>query len=877
MKKFSLAARLGAATFAFFAACAGAHPAIAQPAKTPAMREWMAHQVRALQNFRAALSPAQSKLPSNFLLGKPQAARMRAYLPYLRDVQSVSAPQSVLIYGEMTPRIKAAIEREGTLTGFFPQSGVASANLTVAAMEHIATATEVKSVVPNLGYITNRFNLGAGAFRPAPSGASPARATSAFTNAGTGAIVSEGDKAHQADQARATYKATGKGIKIGVISDSSEEFQRLKTTGELPADATILKGQEGTGESEGTAMMEIIHDLAPDAKLEFATAKPTANQMAKNILALQKDGCNIIVDDISFANETPYQEDVVSAAIRQVSALGVVYLTSIGNSGNFSNPNSPFYPFTQVWDGNFVDGGKDDTNSFIFNDFTSKGDITNPALAGSDSTLAVLYWADPAGKSGNDYNLIKYDKDGNLVGASVTKQNGNGQAIEFLVSAGSGDFFAVTRPVNSKRLPIRLALFGGTQTAYWQYSFGPTGFGHNVSEFALSVGASPANANAGGPFPGPFTKDSKLEYFSSTGPRTLFFTPDGAPQTRKILKPDIVAADGVRTATSNLFDPFYGTSAAAPHAAAIAALAWSAQPNATAAQIKARMIKGVIDIGKPGFEDDSGYGIVMAPLVLQYTDPTPTPTPVGPTPTPTGAPTPTPTTKPTPRPTSTPAPIPSGAIGFSEPTYKVGEGDGQATISVQRLVINGQGAKGAVSVKYQTAGGGTATPGADYTAVSGTLSWADGDATTKTFAVPIVDDTFREPDETILLRLYDISGKGTLSPTRNTATLTIIDNDKGGETIPPKVAILSPPDGARVSNVEIITGTASDTGGSGLYSVSLLVQRPSDGSYWNGTTWMKTQTYLPTTLSGGNWARTSGNPPRSALVDDFLRIHRRRP
>lgn len=119
------------------------------------------------------------------------------------------------------------------------------------------------------------------------------------------------------------------------------------------------------------------------------------------------------------------------------------------------------------------------------------------------------------------------------------------------------------------------------------------------------------------------------------------------------------------------------------------------------------------------------------------------------------------------------APTP-GALRFSNGTYTAGEGSGQSTITVQRT----GGDDGAVSVQYTT-GNGSATAGNDYTASSGTLNWADNDDGSKTFTVPILEDSADEPNETVNLALASPTGGATLgSP--SSAVLTITDNDTSG-------------------------------------------------------------------------------------------------
>src|SRR6185436_11314867 len=84
------------------------------------------------------------------------------------------------------------------------------------------------------------------------------------------------------------------------------------------------------------------------------------------------------------------------------------------------------------------------------------------------------------------------------------------------------------------------------------------------------------------------------------------------------------------------------------------------------------------------------------------------------------------------------------------------------------------------SVQY-AASNGTANAGQDYTAVSGTLNWADGETAVKTFNVPITPDEVFEGNETVNLALSNPTGGATLG-TPNTAVLTIVDS-KANQTI----------------------------------------------------------------------------------------------
>src|SRR5262249_32285426 len=125
-----------------------------------------------------------------------------------------------------------------------------------------------------------------------------------------------------------------------------------------------------------------------------------------------------------------------------------------------------------------------------------------------------------------------------------------------------------------------------------------------------------------GPFPLPFNSSNVIETFSSDGPRRVFFLPDGTAYTPGNVsssgglvrqKPDITAADGVSvTGVGGFGSPFFGTSAAAPHAGAIAGLLLSAKPSLTPAQIRTILTSSAIDIMAAGTDRDSGAGIIMA-------------------------------------------------------------------------------------------------------------------------------------------------------------------------------------------------------------------------------------------------------------------------
>ncbi len=153
-------------------------------------------------------------------------------------------------------------------------------------------------------------------------------------------------------------------------------------------------------------------------------------------------------------------------------------------------------------------------------------------------------------------------------------------------------------------------------------------YGHGAAAKAVGVAAVYWNAAKTGTRPFIGGAAIPTETFSSDGPRKIFFNPDGTAITAgnflfgtnggtTLSKPDIAAADGA-VAKTPTFSPFFGTSAAAPHAAAIAALVKSARPDYTNAQILAAMKATALDIRAAGVDRDAGSGIVMAWEAVQY-------------------------------------------------------------------------------------------------------------------------------------------------------------------------------------------------------------------------------------------------------------------
>ena len=417
--------------------------------------------------------------------------------------------------------------------------------------------------------------------------------------------TSEGDGAHFASAARAAFGVDGTGVTVGVLSDGVSSLASLIASGDLPAGVTVLPGQAGSG-SEGTAMLEIIHDLAPGASLMFATAFTSQASFASNIVALRNAGADVIVDDVGYFAEAVFQDDDVAAAVDQVVADGALYFSAAGNEGNVDHGTAG------VWQGDFVPGPN--FRGHPAHDYGG-GDITNEVTQDSPSAF-TLHWSDPIGASANDYDLFLTNKSGTvIVAASTNVQSGSGDPFEIIGSGPNdqGRQLIIVRTAGQARFLHLNANRGRLE----HVSIGQIG-GHPGARGAVAVAAVDARGKTAG-----FTGTEPVETYSSDGPRRVFYAADGSPYTPGNFsatggelrgKPEIAGADCVSTATPG-FSPFCGTSAAAPHAAAIAALLIEragGPASADPAAIVAAMRGTTLDIEAPGVDRDAGSGIAHA-------------------------------------------------------------------------------------------------------------------------------------------------------------------------------------------------------------------------------------------------------------------------
>jgi subtilisin family serine protease len=411
-----------------------------------------------------------------------------------------------------------------------------------------------------------------------------------------GSACTQGDAIHYADDVR-LLGFDGTGVRVGVISDGVDHRASAAASGDLPAWITIHPTMPGSGD-EGTAMLEIVHDLAPGANLYFAGPSTSAEMVAAINWLANTANADVIVDDLGFFEEPYFADGPIAIAARNaVVDSGRVYCSSAGNECGFH------------YQGFYSDCGM--FGPYHLHDFNAGPDVADNLYTFVDSGevfFAILQWDDPFGASGNDYDLLLYDfTDQTLLDfvGGREPQEGDDDPIEEvawmnLAPAGHVIGLAVGN-YQGLAAPRTLELFVLTHYIGWSESAtcADSIFGHQAVQEVISCGAIDASD------PG---ADS-IEWFSSLGPSTIAFP---SPETRQT--PFCAAVDGVNvTGAGGFSSPFFGTSAAAPHAAGIAALLIQATNfTATSEQIRAALAFGAADRGPPGFDSTFGNGLLDA-------------------------------------------------------------------------------------------------------------------------------------------------------------------------------------------------------------------------------------------------------------------------
>jgi hypothetical protein len=464
------------------------------------------------------------------------------------------------------------------------------ANIPVAALPHVASASSVRAVQQET--------------RPQPA-----------------TVLDEAVATTGADSWLASGTG-GSGVQVAIIDIGFDGWKAQQAAGELPANVTTADFCDpGSFEDQphGTAVAEVVHDMAPAASLTLICVDSVASLGKAKDYVVGK-GIPIVNHSVGWFNTSRGDGNGPAASpegiVADARAHGVLWVNSAGNEGQ------------KHWTGTFTDADGNGWHDFGPGGPFAKIDEGNSMFLDKDQQVcAYLKWDDwPT--SSQDYDLYIYrespanangqpaDKP-KLVASSTNLQSGTQSPTESV---------CYTNPSNALH-GYDVAIRRDKATAAPRFDLfttvGPIQY-NDRSGSLLEPAASPHALTVGAAC----WFNAVLEPYSSQGP-----TIDGRT------KPDLTGPDGVSTATitsapglSFCFGRigFYGTSAGAPHVAGAAALLKQAHPTWNPSQVQADLESSAVDLGTPGKDNETGAGL----LSLTTAPPTP---PAPPTPGPPAA------------------------------------------------------------------------------------------------------------------------------------------------------------------------------------------------------------------------------------------------
>jgi len=450
----------------------------------------------------------------------------------------------------------------------------------------------------------------------------------------SGAVTSQADFVLEADRVRNTNPpgVDGAGTTVVAFSDSFDTNTNAATrfaddvaSGDLPNNVLMIDDSLG-GIDEGRAMLQLVHDLAPGADLAFSTVGTSKFDMAGKLAQIPQilgqnglgEQPTIIHDDIVFLNEAYFQDDVISQSIDAL--IGNEDVTYFSSAGNLAD---------QAYDSFDAFGNNPLNFTGVFNsfDFDPSGGVDTEQLitipAGATATLG-LQWDDPFGFGGVDTDLDLFllnPANGNVLFQSATDNIAAGVPMELISVTNTG--------TTAIQFDIAIDLFAGPEPGRLKYvNFGANGGPDLIfNEFATNsatVVPHAASALNRGVAAAPFFNQQVPEDFTSKGPATILFDAAGNRLSSPVIRqsPQITATDGTDTTffgndfDGNGFGNFFGTSAAAPHAAAVASLILSNDPSLSPSDVYDRLESTAIDledgVAEDGFDDRTGFGLINA-------------------------------------------------------------------------------------------------------------------------------------------------------------------------------------------------------------------------------------------------------------------------
>jgi hypothetical protein len=432
---------------------------------------------------------------------------------------------------------------------------------------------------------------------PSASPATPARI----------AINRNGVTIMHADQFVSQTGINGTGAKVGVQSGGISNVKVIQQRGELPAVQVVLPadGAAAPAGDEGTALLEEIYAVAPGASLAYcgpATYVEYTSCLSQMIAA----GATILVDDIIFP-----QQDLLSSDSSEVQAVeqllaqnpSVVLFTAAGNyNGSYWEGDYAPVALSSLGLAPLTCGTQTDNYVAQFD-----GDPNEVLTMTQAANVPVAFaWGDPPNQNASKFDVIWVNTATGVQGclsASTATDNLISQSVTF--NGATFNLYIATPDATSAGKFLKLWIGGDGLTSLSKSTTGGVVTPQAFANGAVTVGAVNGSDAVG----------NKIEPFSSLGPATLTFPDKKQVQAPTLVAPDGVNVDAVGTYFAGSLFPdgnFYGTSASAPNAAAVAALIRAAYPSMNASQLVDVLTKGATQLGSATPDGTFGFGRVDA-------------------------------------------------------------------------------------------------------------------------------------------------------------------------------------------------------------------------------------------------------------------------
>ena len=429
--------------------------------------------------------------------------------------------------------------------------------------------------------------------RPTPVMSFAAGRTAGGVRVQAGQHVTEGVARSNA-QAWHAAGLVGNGVRIAIL-DAFRYADSAILQGELPPSIAIYPPGGGLDDrsDHGTAVAEVVYDMAPGAAYTFASLpRGTCTEMAQYIVGLAQAGHHIISSSVGplqcGAGDGNRRDDPIAAgASIALNTYGTLFVQAAGNhsqrhwDGTFANPSgSPWHEFAPG-----------DSINLLFGP-TPQGIIPR----GFPMQIHLRWNSWPV--TNQDYDLYLLGWDGanwHLVSASTNAQTGTQPPIESILSVAPFDgYYGVAIHQYSASGGHVLDLINFSSDLL--YRVPPRSLvGPATSDSVFAVAAVDVRALV-------------LEPYSSWGPT---HGPGGA-LTGGLSQPLIAGFANVDTWIRSVqgLPPFDGTSAATPHVSGAAALVWGANACLSAVQVASVLFSRAADSGTPGYDQQYGAGML---------------------------------------------------------------------------------------------------------------------------------------------------------------------------------------------------------------------------------------------------------------------------